>query len=264
MVDSKICQQIRDLGFAIIPQVIDSTRVSELTRELEKAIAEDTKLLDQLPANHPRQKDRSMVHNCMTRGPALAGLLDLEIMHDYLAEFLSPTCIMYAYQSSSMPPNGSNYSRRVHIDSPRFIENYVTNMGVIIALSDFTENNGCTLFYPKSHLKESPPSAEEFEAKAVRATCKAGDMILFNARCWHSGGLNQTSQTRHSLTINVCRSFMRQRFDYPRLIQQHHPEVLGWVGKKGKQFLGYDVRMPVTLDDFFLPEDQRLYKANQG
>lgn len=264
MIDLQIFQNIQNIGFGVVPQVISPQKILALTSELEAAIEVDNQFLNQFSSDHPRQKDRSMVHNCMTRGPHLASILDLEIMHAYLSEFLSSTCIMYAYQSSSMPPRKSNYSNRIHVDCPRFIPNYTTNMGVIIALTDFTEANGATLFYPKSHLNEKAPSEEEFQNRALQATCKAGDMIVFNARCWHAGGVNNTDQPRHSLTINVCRSYMRQRFDYPRLLESHHPEVLNWVGPKGRQFLGYNVRVPTSLEEFYLPEDQRLYKANQG
>ena len=65
----------------------------------------------------------------------------------YLAEVLSDTCILYAYTSSSMPPAGSNYSRRIHVDCPRLIPGYWTNAGVMVALDDFTDENGVTEFH---------------------------------------------------------------------------------------------------------------------
>jgi hypothetical protein len=54
---------------------------------------------------------------------------------------------------------------------------------------------------------------------------------------------------------------MRQRFDYPRLVGE---ETLAHVGETGRRFLGFDVRMPATLEEYYLPEEQRLYKAGQG
>ena len=73
--------------------------------------------------------------------------------------------------------------------------------------------------------------------------------------------MNKSSVSRHAITLNVCRSYMRQRFDYPRLVGD---ETLTHIGETGRRFLGFDVRMPTQLAEYYLPEDQRLYKAGQG
>jgi hypothetical protein len=54
---------------------------------------------------------------------------------------------------------------------------------------------------------------------------------------------------------------MRQRFDYPRLIGDELGDTLSPTLRR---ILGFDVRVPTSLDEYYLPEDQRLYKANQG
>jgi hypothetical protein len=54
---------------------------------------------------------------------------------------------------------------------------------------------------------------------------------------------------------------MRQRFDYPRLVGE---EALAQIGETGRRFLGFNVRMPSSLEDYYLPESERLYKAGQG
>jgi len=61
--------------------------------------------------------------------------------------------------------------------------------------------------------------------------------------------------------MNCCRSYMRTQFDYPRMVPEH---IVNSLGDVGKRFLGFNVRMPKNLDEFYLPEDQRLYKPNQG
>jgi ectoine hydroxylase-related dioxygenase (phytanoyl-CoA dioxygenase family) len=54
---------------------------------------------------------------------------------------------------------------------------------------------------------------------------------------------------------------MRQRFDYPRLVP---PEAIAALGPVGRRFLGFDVRMPVSLEEYYVPPEHRLYKAGQG
>lgn len=254
MVDDAILKAFERDGLAVVPQVVATEEVAVLREELEAAIAEDA-------IDHPNVFDKGMVHNCMVRGDRMAALLDNPVMNEYLAAVLSETCIVYAYQSSSLVPQQGNYGSRVHVDSPRHIPGYSTNMGVIVALDDFTEENGATYFWRGSHQFESLPDAQEFYANADRATCKAGDMVIFHGRLVHAAGHNRTERARHGLTINACRSYMRQRFDFPRLVPQ---SIINSLGENGKRLLGMNVRMPTSLDEFYLPAEQRLYKPNQG
>jgi ectoine hydroxylase-related dioxygenase (phytanoyl-CoA dioxygenase family) len=240
-------------GIVIVPSVLDQKTISILRDELEKAILEDS-------IKYPNVFDKGMVHNCMVRGPNMASLLDNPIMNLYIDEVFSNTCIVYAYQSSSLPPSNSNYGSRIHVDSPRFISDYTTNIGIFFPLNDFTMKNGATYYLPGSHKSSDLPDKDFFYANAKRAYCKAGDMILINARLVHAAGHNSTNVTRHALTINFCRSYMRQRFDFPRLIPKN---IIDKLGENGKRLIGMNVRMPTTLDEFYLPVDKRLYKPNQ-
>jgi ectoine hydroxylase-related dioxygenase (phytanoyl-CoA dioxygenase family) len=254
MVDKAILATFERDGLAVVPQVVTLTEVERLRAELEEAIAEDA-------INYPDAFDKGMVHNCMVRGTRMAALLDNPVMNEYLAAALGDTCIMYAYQSSSLAPQQGNYGSRVHVDSPRYIPGYTTNVGVIVALDDFTEDNGATYYLKGSHLLEPLPAEENFYANASRALCKAGDMVIFQGRLAHAAGHNKTGRTRHSLTINACRSYMRQRFDFPRLVPKH---IIDSLGENGQRLLGMNVRMPTSLKEFYLPPEQRLYKPNQG
>jgi ectoine hydroxylase-related dioxygenase (phytanoyl-CoA dioxygenase family) len=61
--------------------------------------------------------------------------------------------------------------------------------------------------------------------------------------------------------MNFCRSYMRQRFDYPRMTPSRDASNLDAMQL---QLLGYNVRVPTSLSEYYLPVDERLYKPNQG
>jgi len=248
--------EIDDRGFAIVEAALCLEECAVLKEHLQHCIDED----EARWAGQP-YRDRWMVYNLMTRGAPFARLLEHPVLHDYLNPLLGATCILYAYTSSSMPPHGTNYSHRVHVDCPRFIPGYVTNVGVMFILDDFTIENGATYFLPGSHKSPWVPSVEEFRRSAVRVFPRAGDLVFFNARTFHMGGHNMTDRPRHAITMNCCRSYMRQQFDYPRLVS---PEIVASLGEVGRRFLGFNVRMPSSLEEYYVPEEQRLYKANQG
>ena len=254
--DPVILGQIRARGFAVVPGMLDRETVATMRRELLRAAEDDLAAWE--GRDYP---DAWMVHNLMVRHPVFAEFLENPVLHAYLSPLLGDTCIVYAYTSSSMPPSGANFSHRVHIDSPRLVPGYWTNVGVMVALDDYTADNGATRFLPSSFERADPPSIDEFLEGSEQVYPKAGEGVIFNARTWHMGGMNTTHVARHAITLNVCRSYMRQRFDYPRLVGE---ETLSHIGALGRRFLGFDVRMPATLAEYYLPESERLYKAGQG
>ncbi len=256
LIPSKLLE-VQERGFAVVPDVLPPESVPELRTRLQACVLEDLERW----GSDPNYIDRWMVHNVMARHMAFARVMENETMQAYLSALLGETCIVYAYTSSSMPPKGTNYSNRVHVDCPRFIPDYTCNVGVMLALDQFTPENGATYFLPGGHLRPDKPTDEEFLAKAERVYPKPGDMVIFNARTWHLGGQNQTSDARHALTLNVCRAYMKQRFDYPRLVP---PEIVDQLNETGRRFLGFNVRIPTSLEEYYVPESQRLYKANQG
>lgn len=255
--DPAVIEAVRTRGFAIVPSVLPREEALALRPLLQREIDADIRRW----SDNPAYVDHWMVHNLMVRDAAFLRLLEHPVMHAHLAPLLGETCIVYAYTSSSMPPGGTNYSRRIHVDCPRVIPGYPTNLGWLLALDDFTDENGATFCLPGSHERTDAPSAADFDAGAVRWYPRAGDAVLFNARLWHAGGENRTDRARHALTLNICRSYMRQRFDYPRLVP---PEAIAALGPVGRRFLGFDVRMPVSLEEYYVPPEHRLYKAGQG
>ncbi|MFT4926365.1 MAG: ectoine hydroxylase-related dioxygenase (phytanoyl-CoA dioxygenase family) [Phenylobacterium sp.] len=242
-------------GITVVPDVINAREVQALRKELKDAIDNDA-------VNFPDAFDKGMVHNCMFRGSAMAKLLDNPKMNQIVSKILGETFIIYAYQSSSLNPGNKNYGSRVHVDSPRFIDSYSTNVGVIFALDDFTLENGATYYLEGSHKSEQIAEDEAFYETAQRGVCKAGDLIVFNGRLVHAAGFNNSDKERHSLTINCCRSFMRQRFDFAKMLVKQNRE--NDFSDNAKKLMGWNVRMPSDLAEFYLPADQRLYKPNQG
>lgn len=252
----RACDEIQERGFTVVRGAIEIGEIAALTADLERAIAEDLALAQQRPG-----QTAYMVLNLMLRGRSFVRLLENPVLHGYFDRILGPTSIVYAYTSSSMPPDGTNYSRRIHVDCPRFIDNYVSNVGVTLALTDFTATNGATQLLPGSHRMPDPPDERHFEDAAEHVYPRAGDAIVFNARTWHRGGINRSAAIRHSVTMNVCRSYMRQQFDFPRMVGA---DIKAQLGEAGLRFLGFDVRMPLSLEDYYLPAAQRPYKPNQG
>ena len=245
-------QAIESQGYAIIPGILASDILEPLKIELEAAMQteEDFRRKSHVPSHF------GMVLLCSLYGGKLVEVLGLESLMQPFEWILGEGCIIYAYTSSSMPPHGENYSARIHVDSPRLIPGYPTNVGATILLDDFTEKNGATWFLPRSQTRSTNPSDQEFYEGAQRVIAPAGSVFYFNARLWHAGGRNGTGRWRHALTINMCRPYMKQRIDIPRAMA--HMDHMAY-SQRIRQKLGFLSQTPANYDEFYAPPAQRKF-----
>jgi ectoine hydroxylase-related dioxygenase (phytanoyl-CoA dioxygenase family) len=244
------------LGYNVIPDFFNAELCDFLRKRLEKAID------DYVPYDNSERSilDKYHMHDLLCKDISFSKTFEDPRFHQLLAPILGEHWIMYAYTSSSLPPNGNNYGSRIHVDCPRFIPNYPTNLGVIWALDDFTLDNGATYVLPGSHNTDLVPSDKLFKNQSVRLTCNKGSIVVLNARLWHAAGVNTTNEFRHALTINVCRPYMKQRMDWVRFIPS---EISDQLNEQARRIIGFDTRLPSSLQEFFQPEENRLYKGGQ-
>jgi ectoine hydroxylase-related dioxygenase (phytanoyl-CoA dioxygenase family) len=120
-------------------------------------------------------------------------------------------------------------------------------MRAFFALDDMREENGRPIFCPTRN-GDGGPSEEECMAHAERALRAAGSLIMINPRVWHRGSNNFTDKPRQALTIGACRSYMRTRFDFPRLIENIASDVLdNWDERAASPWL--HVRVPASMEE---------------
>jgi hypothetical protein len=250
--ETVLCE-IASQGYAILPDIVPRNLLAPLRDELEAAIETEAELLQ----GRYSGVSRGMVLLCSLYGGSLIKVLETE---DLLAPFewvLGDGCIIYAYTSSSMPPHSTNYSHRIHVDCPRMIPGYITNVGATILLGDFTTRNGATWFLPGSHTRPEAPGEDEFYSNAKRVIAPAGSVFYFDARLWHAGGSNETDSWRHAITINMCRPYMKQRLDIPRAMA--HMDLSG-VSERALQKLGFLSQTPANYDEFYAAPEKRKFR----
>jgi hypothetical protein len=245
-------REFNSMGSAIVRGVLEPDFILAAKRELEAAMQAEVRY-----HGNSTYKDYGMVLLCSLYGGSFWSLFDNPRLTGPFNAILGEGCTVYAYTSSSMPPNAVNYSGRIHVDCPRIIPGYVTNMGATILLDDFTEENGATSFLPNSHEQAEPPTDQFFYAKARRVIAPAGSVWFFNARTWHAGGANKSSRWRHALTINMARPWMKQRLDIPRAMA--HMDLRA-ISAAARQKLGFDAQVPASYDEYYAPPELRKFK----
>ena len=131
-------------------------------------------------------------------------------------------------------------AQALHRDDTAFLWRHPTNgregrVQVMVALSDFTAENGGTLVIPGSHLWDEDRKPEA--AEAIPTEMKAGSALIFLGSVYHAGGANRTEDDyRTGLTIALDASCVRQEenmyLSLPREVVASYPEeiqrLLGW------------------------------------
>lgn len=239
--------------------VVDSYLSADVVREFNSILDHEVSRSEQ---EHPyRNFDKCHIHDLFVRYPRFLEIVDDTFLDNLLANFIGEHWVLYAATSSSVPPGKKNFASRVHVDSPRFVPGYAFNMGVIWTLSDYTIENGCLEVMPYSHLEANEPALEVFERKKIKVICEKGSLIIFNARVFHRTTPNNSKHWRHALTMNACRSFMKQRMDW---VQFFGTDYVAGLNNRLKRVIGYDTRVPSNMDEYSQPEKFRFYKSNQG
>ncbi len=179
---------------------------------------------------------------------------------------LSPTAILQVQQGSILPsfPKGrapAVFQNLFHMDFPRYLNGYPVAFNAFFAVSRFTKENGGTLLVPKTHQKPEVPTPEYLRSNAVSVECEAGSMFLFDSTLYHAAGENYSGKDRLGINHEFIRSYFKQQIDYVRALGD---EVLQAQKPRTQQLLGWYTRTPASLEDYYRPEDQRLYRKGQG
>jgi ectoine hydroxylase-related dioxygenase (phytanoyl-CoA dioxygenase family) len=95
----------------------------------------------------------------------------------------------------------------------------------------------------------------------LQVSGRAGSALVFDSSLWHAGGANTTDAARRGVTLVYSRAFVKQQIDLPRATD---PAIVAQASPLLRRLLGFDVRVPSSLEEFMLPEEQRLFKGGQG
>lgn len=125
-------------------------------------------------------------------------------------------------------------------------------INVMWPLTDFTKENGATLFWPGSHGERALQEAPEEEP--VAAECLPGSAIIFLGSTLHAAGSNLTNNPRRGVVVSYCLGWLKpyenQWLVYPpEVARDFDPDIAALVGyRQHRPNLGnYEGQCPSIL-----------------
>ena len=251
-------ESLRRDGWALVEAAVPADLLARLRRDLEDAYVAQRGIQVR---NGVGEGTDGTVHHLPIAGESFLDFLDRRFCGDLLGAFFGGPYILNTFGGVLNKPDDLSYVGRVHRDLRSFSGDVPLMAQLLVMLDDFTEENGATYLLPGSHRMAQPPRDEDFYRDAVRAVAQAGSIVVFNSNLWHAAGPNRSRGPRRGLTLAFTRPFMKQQMDYPRALGYERAASLS---PELRQVLGYNARVPTSLDEWYQPPDRRLYQKNQG
>lgn len=194
------------------------------------------------------------------------GMLELPAVLGIVDRVLSPTAILHLQNGFILPPGDPDaeprsFQHSYHRDFPRHLDGFVASLNVLVAVDEFRTDNGATLCVPGTHQRAERPSDQYLRRNAAPAVCPSGSAVVFDSTLWHAAGRNVSGQDRCAVNMQFTHSWIKQQIDYVRTLGDETVEALP---DRTQQLLGYYTRVVTSLDEYYVPSQERRYRAGQG
>ncbi|MFI2280763.1 phytanoyl-CoA dioxygenase family protein [Nocardia beijingensis] len=248
----EILSIVREDGGVIVRGLLTPDQVARFNAEIDPALRElspGSKHDNELVAEfHGRNTKR--LTNLVTRSEAFRReVIDHDLVHALAdAVFLEESGTYWMTTAQVIEIGPGNAAQMLHRD----LENWFPFVGMgpagpevtvnfLIALTDFTEENGATRVIPGSHKWDDFQDRGTPE-QTVPAIMNAGDALFFSGKTAHGGGANRTSdQYRRAVSFALNPGFLVGEEAYPFLVDL---ELVRTLPPRVQSLIGFRSQYP--------------------
>ena len=233
---SSLLQRLNENGYIILEKLFSDASMDALKADVLPRFKHDTGrnnfegLATQRLYSMMAETD---IANPMVEHPLILGLLDKIFEPNYL---LSQLQVINIHANEAAQP--------LHYDDgfypwPR--PRRALGAATIIAVDDFTEENGATVVIPQSHLWGDRIPEEADMKTSLKAIMPKGSVLFFLGTLWHGGGANKTTSPRMCLTAQYCAPFCRTQENFSLSIPKARVKTFS---ENIQRLLGYSIHQP--------------------
>jgi ectoine hydroxylase-related dioxygenase (phytanoyl-CoA dioxygenase family) len=183
------------------------------------------------------------LNGLMNKAPNYIDLISDERLLTVMDHFLGPQCGQYRLNSSEVIEiHGGETAQELHWDDVIWPAHFwapdkLLQFNVMVAATDFTENNGATQVVPGSHRWDH--STREAKAEEVTlATMKAGSAVFIPGKTLHGGGTNTDGTKRRAIVASYVLGWLRTQENH--FLHTSVEQAKAWP-QRVRELLGYDL-----------------------
>lgn len=232
-------KQLEEEGYILLPDVLGKDHLPALIARLEELWLAEGDRAGQEVVIEPGAR---RLANLINKGQVFRPIFTEPIILEAAKVVLGPKIRLGSLNARSVPPH-SDPKMPLHCDTDytgKPDKKGFYSFSCIWMLDDFTCENGATHLVPGSHRSSALPKEVLADVYAphpqeVVAQGKAGDVLVFNGHCWHTGGANITNGQRRAILGHYNRADHPQQTD-----QQKHlsPQVKSDLTPLEREILG--------------------------
>jgi ectoine hydroxylase-related dioxygenase (phytanoyl-CoA dioxygenase family) len=188
-------------GFTILADALPGATVATMRDALDRAVANQAARFggtERLAAIGEAGQARALLEE----EPVFLDILRVGALDAIVSALLGPAALVMQQNGIVMPPEGAEHHQQSwHRDLPyqAWVASKPIALGALTVLDDFTAESGATLFLPGSQRHADFPSAGFASRWAVPAFAPAGAIVVFDAMCFHRGGVNRGRAPRRAV-----------------------------------------------------------------
>jgi ectoine hydroxylase-related dioxygenase (phytanoyl-CoA dioxygenase family) len=239
-----IAEELQDSGGVIVNGMLTVAQLERLNADVEPLLAAADPAMQ-----HLNPLVTAFFGDKVRHVSGLAGKSQLfaeEVMcHPLYLELcdgiLLPNCADYRLNLGHLMDRGPGSERQlihrdelvwVHFKNPK----PHIQVATILALVDFSRDNGATCLVPGSHRWE--PEREPTEDEIAYAEMPAGSAVIYLGSTLHAGGTNKSSEWRRGIHMSYCLGWLRTEENNVLAVP---PALATRLPLRAQQLLGYGV-----------------------
>ncbi|KAJ5108259.1 hypothetical protein N7456_004934 [Penicillium angulare] len=246
-----ILSAMEECGGVIIEGFLSPEQVQQLNTDIDpsmESLSAGSKHFDGWTQDFHGSMTKRLT-NLVTISPTFArDILDKDLVHDLCEKVFTEESGTYWMTTAQVIEIGpGNKAQPLHRDQMQFP--IWTKFGpaapeacinFLIALTDFTEENGATRVIPGSH-KWPDFSDYGLPQDTMPALMKPGDALLISGKVVHGGGFNKTDGNRRGVAFTFQCSYLTPEEAYPFMIPM---ETIKKLSPRVQKMVGFRSQFP--------------------
>jgi len=144
-------------------------------------------------------------------------------------------------QIMARSPTSVSAKQQLHIDSNIPGCHVPLAIQVLIALDDFTIENGATKIIPFSHKRHSFAENGLSYKDEISVCVPKGTVVIFDAGLWHGGGEKKQEGDRWAIILQYNRWFIKPTYDFSKNMPT---KIFNSLSDRQKDIFGYKCNPP--------------------
>lgn len=244
-------QEIRTRGYTLVPDFLGGGRLDRVRAALARELGA------YLGRNNFEGHATERIYTLVARDPVFREIIEDDRVMALCDAFLEPNYLLTGSLAICIHPGETpqpwhNDDAFYPLPRPR----PMVSLSTIVAVDDFTAENGCTEIIPGSHLwsdaeiggdyrdgdRESDPDfAARMAGKSIPVEMPAGSCVVFAGNLLHRGGANHSPAPRRAFSIQYCQPWARTQENYFLAVP---PAQAAAMSPRIQSLLGYSIHRP--------------------